>query len=67
LCSLVELYCRGTRLDPNLPLVLKFDLRGRELRRYAFGVKVKKKKHIKIKLGLDSNYNPNQLRLSCGS
>lgn len=65
LCSLIELYCRGTRLDSKLPLVLKFDLRGRELRRYAFGVKVKKK-HIKIKLGLKSNYNLTP-SFSCGS
>ncbi|KAJ3548776.1 hypothetical protein NM208_g850 [Fusarium decemcellulare] len=56
LCSLIELYCRGTPLDSDLPLVLKFDFRGHELRRYAFGVKVKKE-HIKIKLGLKSFVN----------
>ncbi|RGP68537.1 het domain-containing [Fusarium sporotrichioides] len=51
LCNLIEAYCTISSVNPNVPVILKFDIRNTCDRRHAFDVSVDKK-HTEIRLGL---------------
>jgi len=64
LCNLIELYCTGSPIDLDLPVVLNLDRRDRRQRKYAFNVSTEKG-HTKVQLGLIGIYNCAPA-LSCG-
>ncbi|CZR40426.1 uncharacterized protein FPRO_05326 [Fusarium proliferatum ET1] len=51
LCNLIELYCAASPIDPDLPVMLKFDIRDTTDRRCVFDVTANKE-YTEIRLGL---------------
>jgi hypothetical protein len=53
LCNLIELYCTGFSVDPDLPVWLKLDLRGKGDRKYSFNVSTGERR-TEVQLGMVS-------------
>jgi hypothetical protein len=55
LCNLIELYCTISPIDPDLPVMLKVDIRNTGSRNYSFDASVDKER-TEIWLGLKGIY-----------